>query len=316
MNQWQTLAAAAILLFAATFSEPSFADSFGSGANSFDIDFVTIGDAGNAEDLGGFPVPAGKVEYEYRIAKFEVSEGMIDAANANGDLGITHFGRGPSKPATSISWFEATRFVNWLNTSTGSPPAYKYDDSGTFQGWAPSDPGYDSNNLYRNSLAKYFLPSTDEWYKAAYYDPIAEVYYDFPTGSDETPVPVSSGTASGTAVFLGSEPADITQAGGPSPYGTVGQGGNAMEWLETHFNQADHLPPALMRVRGGFFRQGSDFLRATSQGRYRANLDTNSISIRVASRIPEPTAVALALIVLTVLLALRRTRSVAACNTV
>lgn len=89
-----------------------------------------------------------------------------------------------------------------------------------------------------------------------------------------------------------------------------------MEWLETHFNQADHLPPALMRVRGGFFRQGSDFLRATSQGRYRANLDTNSISIRVASRIPEPTAVALALIVLTVLLALRRTRSVAACNTV
>ena len=32
---------------------------------------------------------------------------MIDKANAEGSLGITHDGRGANKPATSISWFEA-----------------------------------------------------------------------------------------------------------------------------------------------------------------------------------------------------------------
>ena len=53
--------------------------------------------------------------------------------------------------------------------------------------WTVSDAGYNPNNLYRNSLARYFLPSVDEWYKAAYYDPTSGVYYNYPTGSDSVP---------------------------------------------------------------------------------------------------------------------------------
>ena len=106
--------------------------------------------------------------------------------------------------------------------------------------WQSGDTGYNPNNLYRNSEAYYFLPSVDEWYKAAYYDPNGNggsgVYFSYPTGSDTVPTPVASGTAANTAVYGQSffkVPADITQAGGLSPYGTMGQGGNVMEWEET-----------------------------------------------------------------------------------
>ena len=56
-----------------------------------------------------------------------VSEDMINKANTLGSLGITLVARGANKPATSVSWNEAARFVNWLNTSRGHPPAYKFN---------------------------------------------------------------------------------------------------------------------------------------------------------------------------------------------
>jgi len=55
-----------------------------------------------------------------------VSEDMITKANAEGSLGITKDTRGVDKPATSVSWNEAARFVNWMNTSSGYSAAYKF----------------------------------------------------------------------------------------------------------------------------------------------------------------------------------------------
>src|SRR6476660_8576848 len=138
------------------------ADTFGSGGNSFGIEFITIGNPGNAADTTGDPSPAGSVPYVYRIGKYEISEQMIDKANALGGLGLTKDARGPDKPATSLSWFEAAKFVNWLNTSTGATPAYKFGEGGTFQLWQPGDLGYDPSNLFRNMQAHYFLPSDNE----------------------------------------------------------------------------------------------------------------------------------------------------------
>ena len=162
--------------------QASRADTFGSGANSFSIDFVSIGNPGNPPDAN--PNPAGAVPYSYRIGKYEISEQMIDKANASAALGLRKTLAGPDYPATSVTWYEAAKFVNWLDTSSGSVPAYKFDASGNFQLWTPTDPGYNPNNLYRNSLAHYFLPSENEWHKAAYYDPVAGVYYAYPTGSN------------------------------------------------------------------------------------------------------------------------------------
>jgi len=158
-------------------SDSALADTFGSGASTFDIEFVAIGNPGNAADTTGNPNPAGKVDYAYRMGKFEISEQMIVKANTLGGLGITKDTRGPDKPATSVSHNEAARFINWLNTSSGSTPAYKfavqpgqggYNASANIELWTSGDAGYNPNNLYRNSLARYFLPSVDEWYKAAY----------------------------------------------------------------------------------------------------------------------------------------------------
>jgi hypothetical protein len=64
---------------------PSYAGTvtFGSGANQFTMDFVSIGNPGNTADTTGSPNPAGSVGYTYDIGKFEVSEDMITKYNAN-----------------------------------------------------------------------------------------------------------------------------------------------------------------------------------------------------------------------------------------
>jgi sulfatase modifying factor 1 len=273
------------------------ADTFGSGTNSFNIDFVTIGNPGNPPDMGGVPIQAGSVPYLYQIGKYEISEQMIDKANALGGLGITKDTRGPNKPATSISWFEAAKFVNWLNTSSGFSPAYKFDAAGNFQVWQPSDPGYVPGGMFRNSLAKYVLPSVDEWYKAAYYDPVAGVYYHYPTGSNTAPTAVASGTAAGTAVYQQITPADITQAGGLSPYGTMAQGGNAAEWNETVFDVFHAQVPKLgSRVaRGGDYGNVAGELLSTGGLEFNPSSEFQNIGFRVVSVVFEPSTIALML---------------------
>ena len=142
-------------------------ETFGSGSNQFSIDFVRIGNPGNAADTTGSPNPAGSVAYNYNIGKYEINRDVIDKANSVGALGIALWdltnlgGNGGSKPATGVTWYQAAKFVNWLNTSKGYVPAYKFDGSGNFQLWLIGDTGYDPTNPYRNNLAKYFLPSVN-----------------------------------------------------------------------------------------------------------------------------------------------------------
>jgi formylglycine-generating enzyme len=283
------------------------ADTFGSGLNSFEIDFVTIGNPGNPADTTGQPNPAGSVPYAYRIGKYEISEQMIEKANALDGLGITIDSRGPDKPATSVSWFEAAKFVNWLNTSEGHMPAYKFVPLDRFsppdlvasQGfvlWQPGDDGYDPGNLFRNGLAHYFLPSADEWYKAAFYDPATASYYDYPTGSNTPPTAVASGTAPGTAVFhqdLSAGPADIMQAGGLSPYGTMAQGGNIEEWEETELGLVNDNTLALRGRRGGAWETLASTFSASTRFGSGPSIPLAPTGFRVAGVIPEPCTMAL-----------------------
>jgi formylglycine-generating enzyme len=272
------------------------ADTFGSGTNSFNINFVTIGNPGNAPDTVGAPFQAGAVGYVFQIGKYEISEQMVDKANVLGGLGITKDTRGPDKPATSINWFEAAKFVNWLNTSSGFSPAYKFDAAGNFQVWQPSDPGYVPGSMFRNSLAKYVLPGVDEWYKAAYYDPVVGVYYHYPTGSNTAPTPIASGVAPGIAVYGGVlTPADITQAGGLCPFGTMAQGGNVYEWNETVIDAAFmHTPNLGGRVfRGGDYGQNSGDLSSVAVGGSNPSAEGINVGFRVVSVVPEPDAIVL-----------------------
>lgn len=286
------------------------ADIFGSGLNAFNIDFVTIGNPGNAADtdLSADPRFAGSVPYTFRIGEFEISEQMIDKANAQGGLGITTNNRLPNKPASGVSWNEAARFVNWLNTSTGSLPAYKFAFQPGQLGYIPNDDillwtssdgaGYDPNNLFRNSKANYFLPSTHEWYKAAFYDPTSGVYHDFPTGSGSLPVGVASGTAAGTAVYgqtVATGPADVMLAGGRSPYGTMGQGGNVYEWTESSVFLPNTHVVSPREVRGGSWNtqlSNSHHLSATHSDFDEAEDGVFFVGFRVAGVPPQPLSVA------------------------
>lgn len=282
--------------------------SFGTGANQFNMEFVTIGNPGNAADTTGSPNPAGAVGYEYGIGKFEVSRDMITKFNASQSLQITlqdmtsFGGNGAKKPATGVSWNEAARFVNWLNTSTGGFAAYKFTTGGVNDNialWTASDTlDYDASNPYRSMRATYVLPSYNEWYKAAYYNPNDSTYYEYTNGSTR-PTAVVSGlsgavyTQSGVASPSG--PADVDLAGGLSPYGVMGLGGNVYEWEESSLNLTNSSGSSDRGYRGGSWSFGSASLSSKSRyALYPSNV-LNFVGFRVASlsssappAVPEP----------------------------
>lgn len=308
----------------------SQADTFGSGGNQFTIDFVNIGNAGNAADAihSGQSVAYGAVSYDFRMGTYEISRDMITKANAaSGNLGLTmadmssYGGNGVDRPATGVTWNEAARFVNWLNTSSGYSAAYKFEfqpGEGSYSAnsnillWESGDAGYNASNPYRNSDAYYFLPSDDEWYKAAYYSGSGSTYYDYPTASDTAPTAVTGGTTSGTTVYsqsVAQGPADITDAGGLSFYGTMGQGGNVNEWLESAFTPPNDSPTDLRVSRGlGWNTTVVTQLGSSSRsGASEPTFETVLTGFRVAS-IPEPSTAGLILFGGAVYWLLRRKR--------
>jgi hypothetical protein len=111
------------------------------------IDFVTVGDVSNPGVLG--PGTLGAVDYEYRIAKYEVTIGQYaeflnavarsdphqlydeQMSTSRATAGILRSGLAGSyaytpiegtanKPITHVSFLDAIRFVNWLHNGRGS----------------------------------------------------------------------------------------------------------------------------------------------------------------------------------------------------
>jgi formylglycine-generating enzyme required for sulfatase activity len=231
---------------------------------------------------------------------------------------MTSFGgNGANRPATGVSWNEAARFVNYLNVTSGSVAAYKfttqpgdgsYDANASITLWAPGDAGYDITNPFRNSNAQYFLPSENEWYKAAYYSS-SGTYSIYPTGSDTIPTAVASGTVGGTAVYnqaFATGPADITNAGGLSLYGTMGQGGNALEWMESEVDGGNDSPDSARWLRGGAWDGGDGGLLSSNRGfDNRPANSESSVGFRVAS-VPEPSGLVLTILAGSVMLGRRK----------
>jgi formylglycine-generating enzyme required for sulfatase activity len=229
---------------------------------------------------------------------------MIEKANApvasgGGNLGITMFdmtpygGNGANRPATGVSWYEAAALVNWLNTSTGHQPAYNL--SGASLSLWPSADAWQAGgeNRYRHKEAYYFLPGEQEWYKAAYSSP-GGTYFNYPTGSDGTPTAVAGGIGAGTAVYgqpFDQGPADIGNAGGLSPYGTMGQGGNVWEWMESAYDSGNDSGSEDRGVRGGFWNNPAGGLESSLRGYLHPSGAANGIGLRVAAvpaAVPEP----------------------------
>ncbi len=181
-------------------SVAAMADSFGSGENQFEIDLVPIsGDTNPSSTIELSFTSFEGVSADYRMgiyevtndqwAKFEASLGVpvtsnwADYAGNNGP-----FYSGANMPATNVSWFEAAQFVNWLNASSGYHEAYKFTGTQgtsdyTYALWSPSEAADLGTNLYRHRDAVYFLPNSDEWIKAAYWN--GSELQDYATASGE-----------------------------------------------------------------------------------------------------------------------------------
>jgi formylglycine-generating enzyme required for sulfatase activity len=211
------------VLLATFVSTGGHADTFGTGANQFTIDFAEIGNPGNPGDTnhGGY----GAVDYGYRIGKHEITiDQYIKANTADSriDNGSTtdpsHWNDGTrtvgiNAPVSKIGILQMFKFCNWLTSGNAHKGVYKFDSAG--------------NYVSRNRAAAietygtaYALPLEDEWYKAAFYRPINDgTYSDYSSGLDEIPI---HGTSAGWN--YASETAPNYVIGDPNYMWPVGSG--------------------------------------------------------------------------------------------
>jgi formylglycine-generating enzyme required for sulfatase activity len=261
------------------------------GSTTITMDFVSIGSAGNTGDTphGGY----GSVAYDYRIGTYEVSAGQWASVRAAAPSVGNAGNWSGSQPTAGTSWYEAARFCNWLTTGDTTVGVYNTTT------WAV-------NRSYRNAEGMaYFIPTEDEWYKAAYYSATG-VYYDYPTGSNSVPDGVDFlGDTVFDAVFydgyIQAQPNAVTDAGDLSPFLTMGQGGNVWEWNETVIGSN-------RRLRGGSFQGNHIGLRADDRINYDPAYEFSSFGFRVASIgiVPEPGSLGLLLLGLTGIVARRK----------
>ena len=278
------------------------------------IDTVVVGNAGNAADTTGF----GAVGYDYFIGAKEVTNaqyveflnakaaddplGLYNPAMAGPFGGITRSGSPGSftysviagrgeKPVNYVNWYDAVRFTNWLHNGQGSGDT----ETGAYTLLGGTAVPTNGLSVTRNPDARWFLPSEDEWYKAAYHknDGVTGNYFDYPTSSDTAPTaePPPGGTNSAN---IASTVGNVTDAGAyvssTSPYGTFDQGGNVWEWNET-------LIAGITRgARGGSFPFGASFLLSTTRFNDFPITESNSLGFRVAAAIPEPSSILLTII--------------------
>ncbi len=286
-------------------------------ASAVNIEWVTIGNPGNAADLPAtncWTAGCGSVAYAYRISKYEVTnEQYVEFLNAKAAAdpfllydtnmgsdaqgGIVRSGTAGSyayevkvgfadKPVNFVAFFDAIRFANWLNNGQGSGST----ETGAYTllgGTVFPNNGF---SVTRNTGASVYLPSEHEWYKAAYFDGTTGSYFDFPAGSNAQTACAAPGATSNTGNCVSAGVTDVgSYTGSQSPYGTFDQGGNVREWNE------QIVSTTLRGVRGGSWDQttsSSSFsfsagLRSsTGPGINGAGVD--DIGFRVAAAIPEP----------------------------
>jgi formylglycine-generating enzyme required for sulfatase activity len=288
------------------------ADTFGTGDNAITIDFVPISGATNP--TSGY----GIVNKDYRMGTYEISNdqwtkfkaayGTVTGSELSPVGAGTAYDREPrwpgsNLPTSNVSWYEAAQFVNYLNTSTGHTAAYKFTgtihtSNYTLGVWGAADA--DGTNLYRNKNAKYFLPTENEWVKAAYWNGSSLQTYSNASAGDLVgglPDP----TKWNYSHPFETEPWNVTR-GVQELNGTHNMMGNVREWMESPYFAGDYLSGSLRRFRGGFTSSYVNEL-ALSGGGYdysyyygQPSSEYGSLGFRVASIIPEPASALLMLL--------------------
>lgn len=280
---------------------------------SVTIDWVTVGNPGNAAHSSGF----GAVDHEYKIGKYEVTNtqyiSFLNAkgqSNANGiyntqmaNYGITQSGSTGSftysvtgglenRPVVYVSWFDAARFANWMTNGQGNSDT----ETGAY-----TLNGASSGIILANAGAQVYIPSENEWVKAAYYNAMSQNYSAYPNGQNTISTADANYSSSGST-NVGS------YSGSPSSYGTYDQGGNVWEWN-------DGLPPGFSTHRRGtrgngwiqFGNPAVDYLGITGiLDGTDPIIENPAIGFRLASAVPEPSAMLITMLASAMMLIRRR----------
>lgn len=303
-------------------------DTFGTGANQFTIDFVTItGDASSANGTnisGGLPSDSWYRTFtepgcEYRMGKYEITnEQWNKFISINGPLMGNPMSAydfdadtiGANMPTNRVSWYEVAQFVNWLNISANHQPAYKFTgtigmDDYTYVPWNVSDSGYDPSNPFRNSKAFYFLPNENEWVKAAYWNGSFLQAYATKPGDTLHQGDGLSGTGwNYNDGNTGPEGPWNVGSGIEELNGTYDMMGNMWEWLESPWSKDNFFADATRGNRGGAYGSSAPYLNMSGRYPYDPGHEHYPLGFRVAS-VPEPATL---LILALGGLILRRTR--------
>jgi len=225
-----------------------------------------------------------------------------------------------NRPVNYVSWGDAIRFTNWLHNGqlAGAQDATTTEDGAyAMASWEPPlNPYGDPSPFWgipRNPGARFFLPTTFEWRKAAYYEPKEHCYYGYPTGRpingvyppfapafppDPVPPEQDNGhsanccgywTPGGQLEVDPISPYGTTEVGAyklsGSSVGTFDQAGNVCEWTETPCGGG----PVIL---GGSWSTLVDDTFAGTQNEIYATDECYGVGFRVAA-IPEPAAISL-----------------------
>ena len=134
---------------------------------------------------------------------------------------------GPNAPAVNVSLYEAMKYCNWLTTGDTNSGYYNTPDGGVT---------YQANSLSHDAYAvvygtTYFVPTEDEWVKAAYWT--GSGYSLYANGTNT--VPVKGGGASGWNYDYANSSPNFTRGavlGTIEQNGTFNMMGNVYEWME------------------------------------------------------------------------------------
>jgi formylglycine-generating enzyme required for sulfatase activity len=253
--------------------------------------------------------------YDSNMSSFAVGGINFSGAAPNGSKFAVKPGQG-NNPVLFVSWYDAIRVANWLHNGQGNGDTE--NGAYTLLGGTPTPTN--GNSIMRNLGAKWWLPSEDEWYKAAYHknDGATGSYWDYPTATDTEPfsdqppgvdAPTQSNTANfvkndgiangyddgfavtGSGLFVNSQNY-LTDVGAylfsTSSYGTFDQGGNVFEWNESLINSS------FRGRRGGLWSNLSSLLAASHRNFDNPFAGSDGIGFRLAT-IPEPGSMFLAI---------------------
>ena len=302
-------------------------------AQDYDFDWVTIDRPGNAaivsDDPWGNVNGRGRVDHTYRISRLEVTTSQwmefvnTFSTQANelkffamptywGATPDTSYG-GPGRrwklknaddagmrPVTGITWREAAQFCNWLNNSKPSMLSAIANGAYDTSTFGQNDDGTYTDQSAHNPGAEFWIPTLDEWLKAAHYDPSKDGtggWWAYPNTSDTAPVPGIPGvgeTSAGYAdygIFAGFDVALGSYPNTKTPWGLLDATGGASEWTESWYNtDPPHTDRHYDGAPAGEYYYWLDDLART--GAVMPWATTNHIGLRVVS-IPSPTSLGL-----------------------